>query len=184
MDILPFKLPDDAESRYEVLSRRAIAILEDGTERVPNGVVPSFRLWHYPATGTWFSWTLFVPPGMDFDRGSAWARESSWDADRDREHSPSDLQPSITEYEGGLAQEIAHRILREGSFLGLAMRQVVKPFERSTLTRYGIEGYAMKSNPIRVEWDSPVPVGLGAIAAWHSRTRAALGRGRIGGRKP
>jgi hypothetical protein len=177
MNVLPFKLPDDAESRFEVLSRRAIAILEGGADRAPSGVVPSFRIWHYPETGSWSSWTLFVPPGMDFDRGPAWARETRWDADGDRAHIPAGLRPSITEHERELAQGIAERILREGSFLGLALRNVVKPFERAILTRYGIEGYASESNSIRVEWDSPVPVGLGSIAAWYSRTRAALSRG-------
>jgi hypothetical protein len=180
MHVLPFQLPDDAESRFAVLSRRAIAILEGGADRVPGGVVPSFRLWHYPETGPWSSWTLFVPPGIDFDRGPARVRESSWDADGDRECNPADLRPSIREYEGDLAREIAERILREGSSLGLALRQVLKPFERSTLTRYGIKGYAASSHPLRVEWDSPVPVGLGAIAAWHSRTRTTLTRGRMG----
>jgi hypothetical protein len=180
MGLLPFRLPEDPDSRFALLERRAIGALEDAVHRVPSHLVPSFRLWHYPPVGPWISWVLFVPPELDFRNGEARVRALRWDADGDKEKIALSLRrrpsgnPSIVEAEAPLEPGVVEQLFRLASECGLVLREILPSYARPTLTEFGIEGYVIRSRPSRVEWGRPVPPGLGVIAAWYSRARAAF----------
>jgi hypothetical protein len=177
MGILPFREPDDVESRFALVERRAVTALERSCEPVPSGLVPSFRLWYYPPVGPWSTWTLFVPPGVDFRNGAARVRKIRWDSVTERirlaetlRRRPS-LEPTLVHAEADAANEDVTDLLRAASGLGLALRHLNSPYRCAMLTEFGIEGFPIRSKPVRVEWGSPVPTGLQAIAAWHARAR-------------
>jgi len=113
------------------------------------GGIASFRLWHFPPDEPWTTWTLFTDGRL---------REAAWDR-----------REGFSLREAELSEDEVRHFRANAAFLGLDPEDVGTTL---AVSEFGIEGCAQGISVVR--WDRPVPAGLRAIAAWHSRTRAGF----------
>jgi len=170
------------------LEKQALRELGAAAESPPTGLIPSFRLWHYPLEEPWVTWVLFIPPNLEPWVSEGVVRRVWWNQPEDVERlakAPSvggHPAPSMGSAEAMVSARDLHQLLGRASQVNLDFVSLVRgPL---SVAEYGIEGFRSQASPDRVEWDSPVPWELRTVMTWFSRARGILERSVPAGKPP
>ncbi len=160
------------EDPLESLVPEALRELGAAATDSPSNLTPSFRIWHYPQIGPWITWVLFVAEDSEPWVSEGLVRAVWWDRPEDLKAPPE--EPSLGLKEAIVGPQDLHRLLGRASWVNLDYERIVHgPLSAS---EFGIEGFRNRASTERVEWESPIPSGLRAIMAWHSKARGILER--------
>lgn len=162
----------DSEEDPDLLEKEGLHELEACSEEPPSGLIPSFRIWHYPPDGIWVTWVLFVPPEVEPWVSEGIVRQVWWN--RPQDFGQKAASPSLGKVEATVGAKDVHRLLGRASRIELSYAFLVRG--SPSVTEFGVEGFDSSASPDRLEWDHPVPYDLRTIMTWHSRARATLER--------
>lgn len=163
------------------VARRAYAAMAGSFSPCPAHLIPSFRVWHYPAAGPQISWVIFHRR-LDDPLGEVpVVRRLIWDRDRDLEclgaglRRRPRLEPALSMTEAELDAALLAFLMSEAGGLALPRHRLVPPYVTDHRPEFGLEGFDVEGwdgRPVvRIEWDRNPPLQLEAVVGWTARVR-------------
>ena len=166
----------DAEDELASLEKEALHELEAASADPPGGLIPSFRLWHYPADGTWVTWVLFIPTEVEPWISEGIVRQVWWNRPAALARQATD--PLMGTVEATVGAKDLHHLLGRAAHIKVDCSALTRG--SLSITEFGLEGFI---NPFlesaiidRLEWDHPVPYEVRTVMTWYSRAHAILER--------
>ena len=163
------------------LARRAYTAMASSFSPAPPHLIPSFRLWHYPAAGRHISWVVFHRRIEDPLGGMPILRRLVWDRDADLQrlvvgtHLRPKRHPSLVTLDVEVDPVHLASLMVEVNGMALPPRRIILPYLSDHQPEFGVEGFDVEGNDgkpiVRIEWDPPVPLPLEPIAGWAGRMR-------------
>jgi len=175
--------PDVDRERVE-LSRRAYEAMAASLDPSPPNLIPSFRIWHYPAAGPQLSWVVFQARADDPLDQVPRVRCVRWDRDADlerlalahkRRRNPA---PSIRISEADLDPKILAEHVAKVKAFSAPRSSMGHPYLSDHHPEFGLEGFDVEGNDgwpiVRIEWERDPDLTLSRLAKWAEGVRSWL----------
>ncbi|HLF95166.1 MAG TPA: hypothetical protein VJB14_16995 [Planctomycetota bacterium] len=163
------------------LSRRAYEAFALAYTPGPPELIPSFRVWHYPAAGPLVSWVVFQCRVGVSRATNPIVRRTTWDRDSDLERLAIQtrrrprLDPTLATKEAELEEGRLARFVDEASKLAVPRGSVKTPYVSEQRLEFGLEGYDVEGRDgrprVRIEWDREPSPRLWPITEWARQVR-------------